>query len=138
MDISPVTSSYVLERNDWLDSQHGTDATETVTLDLAAFDASQYADGRIPSGTVLGVITASSLYGPYVAGASDGTETAAGILYGDVHVAAGKTTGNLGGALLWHGAIRRNKLPFQSGQTGGGFLDTAGEADLTHIRVRTN
>jgi len=138
MDISPVTTNYAVEDNSWLDSEHGTDMAVPITLDLAAFDAAHYAEGKIPSGTVLGLITASEAYGPYLAGATDGTETAVGFLLGDVRVAAGKTTGNLGGALHRHGAVKPNRLPFTSATTAGGFLDSAGETDLAaHFMFRT-
>src|SRR3546814_3681428 len=36
----------------------------------------------IPSGQVLGVVTASGQYAPYNPAATDGTETAAAVLYG--------------------------------------------------------
>lgn len=138
MDISPTTTNYGVEDNSWLDSEHGVKAAKPITLDLALFDATQYADGKIPSGCVLGVDTASGLYGPYDGADDGGRETAVGFLLGDVRVAAGKTTGNLGGTILRRGEVKPNRLPFQSGQTGGGFLDSGGQTDLAaHFLFRT-
>lgn len=138
MDISPVTTNYTVEDNSWLDSEHGVDSAEPITLNLALFDATQYAGGKIPSGTALGKVTSSGLYGPYDDSLSNGQNVLDGFLLGDVHVATGKTTGNLGGALLWHGAVKPNRLPFQSGQTGRGYSDANGQADVAgRIRFRT-
>ncbi|MGB0467763.1 MAG: head decoration protein [Pontibacterium sp.] len=50
---------------------NGHRSRETVTL----------TGGDFPAGQVLGVITANGKYTDYDAGAADGTETAAGILY---------------------------------------------------------
>lgn len=138
MDISPVTTTYTPEDNSWLDSEHGTKAAKPVTLSLAAFNAAQYSNGKIPSGCVLGIITASGLYGPYDDTAGDGRAVARGFLLGDVKVATGKTTGNLGGAMLRRGEVKTNRLPFQSGQTGRGYLDANGQTDLAgHFLFRT-
>lgn len=136
MDLTPQTTSYVLDDNSWLDSQHGVDAIQTITLDLTTFDASQHTNGFIPSGCALGKITATGLYGPYDDTAVDGRQTLDGHLYGGVKVNTGST--KAGGALLWHGAVKSNKLPFQSGQTGRGYVDAAGQTDVAgRIRYRT-
>ena len=138
MDISPRSTSYVVDDNSWLDSEHGTDAAEPVTLNLALFDASQFANGFIPSGCALGKVTSTGLYGPYDDTASDGRQVLVGHLLGGVKVAAGVTTGSLGGAMQTHGRIKENRLPFQSGQTGRGYVDANGKADVAgRIRYRT-
>jgi hypothetical protein len=67
-DISVSSASYQVDRRSWLLSPHGTDpgATPSITLDVSAFTAGvHYPNGYIPSGTPLGKITASGLYGPY-------------------------------------------------------------------------
>lgn len=67
-DISVIKTSYQSEDRSWLLSAHGTDpgTTPSITLDVSTFDrATHYPDGYIRSGTVLGKITASGLYGPY-------------------------------------------------------------------------
>jgi hypothetical protein len=66
MDISVRTTDYGVEDRSWLGSAHGTTATRTITLDTSAFTAAtHFPDGYVKSGTVLGRITASGLYGPY-------------------------------------------------------------------------
>lgn len=55
---------------DWLAMRKGFDTCRPVTLDLSLFAAGHYVNGFIPSGTLLGKVTASGLYGPY-GGVSD-------------------------------------------------------------------
>lgn len=67
-DISVATVNYQVEKRAWLLSPHGTDpgTTPSITLDVSAFTAGvHYPNGYIPSGTPLGKITATGLYGPY-------------------------------------------------------------------------
>lgn len=69
----PVTATYPRLSSEWLkhemDPQMGRKA---ITLVSGA--------GNLPTGTVLGKVTASGKYKKHVNGASDGTETAVGIL----------------------------------------------------------
>jgi hypothetical protein len=67
MDLSPQSTTVTtLENRDWLGSAHGTESTDTITLDLALFtEAVHYPNGEILSGTVLAKKTSSGLYGPY-------------------------------------------------------------------------
>lgn len=136
MDLTVRTKDYSLDDNSWLDSERGTNAGKPVTLDLTAFNAAQYANGFIPSGCVLGVITADDTYGPYDATATDGREVAAGFLYGGVPVNAGSTIA--GGTILREGEVKTNRLPFQTGQAGRGYLDAGAQTDLAgHFLFRT-
>ncbi|MFI2664873.1 hypothetical protein [Micromonospora carbonacea] len=67
-DISVATVNYQVDKRAWLLSPHGTDpgTTPSITLDISAFTpAVHYPNGYIPSGTPLGRITATGLYGPY-------------------------------------------------------------------------
>lgn len=126
MDLTVRTENYVLDNRDWLDSEHGTDATIPVTLDVAQFVAgTHYPNGFIKSGAAVGLITATNLYGPYSDAALDGRQTLVGHLYDQVKVAAGAT--KLGATLLRHGFIKRNHVPY-TGAAGG--IDTAGETDV--------
>lgn len=88
MTIQPITTSrsYTADRA-WLASLHGTDQTETITLDIAKFTKDthwvastdthqQYS--RVLSGVPVGKISASGLYGPYDPAAADGRQTLAG------------------------------------------------------------
>jgi len=120
----------------WLASAHGTLNNRSVTLDLSKFDftptTGDFLNGMIPSGVVLGKITASGLYGPYDDSLMTGVEVATGFLFSDVDVrahieAAGSTT--LTGVkalapMMITGIILVSKLPTNNG------LDTAGRVDL--------
>lgn len=108
----------------WLGSAHGTDATDSITLDPALFSAVTFPNKVIPSGVTLGKVTATGLYGPYSNAAADGREVMQGHLFTtqpmDVGVAGGRVTA----PLLVHGDVLRNKLPAGHG------LDAAGETDV--------
>ena len=124
MDISVTSTSTQVEDRSWLASDFGTDEPRNITLDVSAFTAgTHYPNGYIPSGTVVGKITASGLYGPYDNAASDGTEVAAGLLFSSVKVG----TADVGAAMMDMGLVISAKLPFQSGT---GSIDTAGKTDL--------
>lgn len=132
-DIGLQTTSFQVGNRTWHKSRHGIEYKINVTLDVSAFAADRYPNGFIPSGTVLGKITATGLYGPYDGAATDGTETAACLLYADARVvrANGTTATRVGSGGLVRGDVTASKLPFQSGK---GSIDTAGRADLPLIR----
>lgn len=134
-DISVVTTQYQSENRSWLLSEHGTEpgTTPGVTLDISKFDsATHYPNGYIPSGVVIGLITATGLYGPYDPDGSDGRETATGILFGSLPVRTGST--KVGGAQVVHGFVAESKLPFASAAVGTeGRLDAAAKVDLPLI-----
>lgn len=138
-NIAVTSTSYQVEKRSWLLSPHGTEpgTTPSVTLDVSAFNASShYPNGYLMSGIVLGKITATGLYAPYVDAAVDGTGTAAGILFSSVKVPnMADLTINVGAAMLVHGFVSETKLLsiVANGATGGGFIDTAGKADLSLI-----
>lgn len=113
------------EDQSWLGSAHGTTECDTITLDGSAFLAT-WADGIVPSGVVLGKITATGLYAPYDNGAADGTEVAAGILFQTVDL--GDDGIDSPAALYWHGEVIEAKLPTDHG------LDAGARTDLKHIR----
>lgn len=120
-DIAVETVAYSGENRSWLLSPHGTEpgTTPSVTLLLSAFTIT---NNVIPSGTVLGRITASGKYAPYNNGASDGTEVAAGILFNSVGTRAGQT--QAASAMLVHGFVDAAKLV---------GLDAAARTDLKLI-----
>lgn len=64
---SLVKSTTLVSGDDsWLGSAHGTDSTESITLDVSAFTSNtHYVNGVFLSGIPLGKITASGKYGPY-------------------------------------------------------------------------
>lgn len=64
MDLTVRSEIFALDRRDWLDSEHGTDATIPATLDLAEFAGNYSTNGFIPSGTPLSV-KPDGTYAPY-------------------------------------------------------------------------
>ena len=119
MDLEIRSNTYQPENRAWLRGPHGTEpgANKSIVLDLTAAGGfvagTHYPNGFIPSGTVLGKITATGKYGVYDSGASDGRQTAAGLLFDSESVRAGQTTAV--NALYVHGFVDPAKLPFQSG-----------------------
>jgi head decoration protein D len=119
----------------WLGTRKGTQDMRSITLDVSTFLPAHLADkGAIPSGTVLGKITATGLYGPYDNAASDGRQTAAGFLFTTTKVGTGTgadlaTAADVGVALFWTGIIKQSKLPAFAG-TVLGELDSAALVDL--------
>jgi hypothetical protein len=126
MDISVrTTGPFGVEDRSWLGSAHGTTATRTITLNVALFTAgTHYPKGYIASGTLLGRVTATGLYGPYSNAASDGREVAAGYLFNSTPVRAGGP--NVGAPLLEHGVVRTALLPANHGLDAGARVDLAG------------
>ena len=71
-DISLRTETFQTEDASWLGSAHGTDSTETITLDVSAFTAgTHYPNGYLISGIPLARITATGIFGPYGASPSE-------------------------------------------------------------------
>lgn len=125
MDISVRSETFGVEDRSWLGSAHGTEATRSITLDVSAFtEATHFPDGYIPSGTVVGEITATGLYGPYDDAALDGREVAAGFLFNSVKVSTGGA--DVGAPLLEHGMVVEAKLPANSGYDAAAGTDMAG------------
>lgn len=95
----------------WLASPHGTEpnAMPSITVDTALFPAGAKTNGYIASGTVLGKVTATGLYGPYDSTAADGRQTAAGILFQAIDTSHGDQ--QFGTAMLIHGFVFGAKLP---------------------------
>lgn len=108
------------------------------TLSVAAFTAAQhYPNGYLPSGTVIGLITASQLWGPYLDTATDGRQTAKCLLRFSVQIVrpnASAPPTKIGAAGLVHGRVDPARLPFTSATAAaGGYLDANGQADLPLI-----
>jgi hypothetical protein len=137
-DISVSTTAYQVEDRSWLLAEHGADPgmTESITLDVSAFTAAtHYPNGYLKSGIVLGKITATGKYAPYVDAAVDGTGTAAGFLFSSVRVPnLADLAVDVGGALIFHCHVRTSRLPIANAATGGGFIDANGRTDLKLVR----
>lgn len=120
----------------WIGSELGTRSNRSVTLDLSLFNfAATFTEGKLPSGIILGKVTASGLYGPYSDAAGDGRTTATGILFTDVDVMediANQRSTSLTGSVLVpmfiHGIVIEAKLPTNHG------LDANGKANLPFIQ----
>lgn len=123
MDLSLRTDTYQQEDQSWLGSAHGTDMGRSITLKTSAFTAgTHYPNGYFPSGLPLGRYTSggnTGLYGPYTAGASDGTQNLAGFLLCSLDAPTVNTT-NVAGALLEHGRVIVSKLPISVDATAQG------------------
>ena len=116
--------SWATEDHSWLGSSHGTEATASITLDISKFTpATHYPNGYIPSGVVLGKVTATGKYGPYDDTANDGRAVAAGFLFAVVKPGASTAT-PIAAALLQHGVVVEAKLPTDNG------IDAAAKTDL--------
>ncbi|OCB09234.1 K structural protein [Mycolicibacterium porcinum] len=129
-DITVHSSAYQVDNREWLVGTHGVDLTPGVTLDISKFTkATHYPNGFIKSGTVLGKVTATGLYGPYDDAATDGREVAAGILFSFVKAvdATGATNTKVGGAIFVHGGVKEAKLPANSG------INANAKTDLSKI-----
>ena len=126
--------AYQSEKRGWLWGEHGTEpgCNPSISLDFAAGSnvaATKYTNWYVPSGTVLGKITATGKYGAYDPAAADGRQKAAGLLFGSVKVPASTST-VVGAALFVHGFVNPKRLPFQ---TGVGSADAAAQTALNLI-----
>ena len=129
MDLGIRTETFSpSEDQTWLGSAHGTNECDSLTLDDDVFLAlAAFEDGIVPSGVVLGRVTASGLYVPYTDAATHGvgSDTARYHLFTTKAIRAG---GQTSGAGFWHGEVLVANLPADNG------LTAAGRADLPHIR----
>ena len=121
-NISPRTSAVPsIDDPSWLHSEVGVNANLTGTLDVAAFtEETHFPNGIIPSGTPVGKITATGLYGPYATGAIDGTETLLGFVYAPAYVEA--ATDTIAFALYHYGVVVEANLPIA--------VDAGGKTDV--------
>lgn len=128
-DITVTRTDYVSENRSWLQGPHGTEpgTTPSITLDLALFSDAKFAD-VIKSGCALAKVTATGLFGPYTAGASNGLETARALLFNTISRKPGQT--RVADAGYIHGFVNDDKLPYTSGV---GSLDADGKTDLKLI-----
>lgn len=131
-DISLQTTTYQVGSRAWLLAEP--DVKLNVTLDPSLFtQGTHFANGFLPSGTVVGIKTAGGLAGPYDSGAADGRQTAYGITYGDARFvyADGTIATKVGISVVVNQAIvSKAKLPFQSGT---GSADAAGITALKNV-----
>ncbi len=143
LDISVVSEGFVgNEDRRWLGARMGADVCRSITLDPSTFEDGHISDkGAIPSGTLLGMITATELYGPYDEDADDGRDVCAGLLFNTTSVGQ-KLVGiavdlsaaaPVGAPLFWTGIVKQSFLPEFDGTTAG-EVDAGARADLPTIR----
>jgi hypothetical protein len=102
----------------------GTISRDTVDVTVAAATT-------LAPGTVLGQLSGSGKYVPYDDAASDGSETAAGILYGEL-VNAGNAPADLEGVIIdFCAEVRAADLVW-----GDGVDDEAGLAHLAALGIK--
>lgn len=101
----------------------------SITLNLALFDfVTAFPNRYLPSGVGLAKVTATGLYGPYSAVATDGRQTVMGLLLVSEAVDVGAAvTGNHPAAMYWKGEVIQSFLP-----TGHG-IDAAAITALSRI-----
>jgi hypothetical protein len=109
----------------WLRSSHGVDSAVTGTYDLATgkgIAPLRDADtGVVPSGVLVGQITATGLYGVWDKDATDGRQVLAGVALADVNVINNRfvvlPSGKAPFAVLKHGILSRKFLPVEAQRT---------------------
>jgi hypothetical protein len=113
-----------------------------VTLDLSLFPTGTFASGgpntsevRVLSGTVIGIVTATGLAGPYDSTAGDGRQTAVGLLLNEVEGTNASPYRFVTGAVVRDGIVFRDRLPFAAG-VAVGALAPAAETTLRLIDFR--
>lgn len=125
MDLTLKSINFSQDRRDWLGSQHGTDVSRSITLDVSTFTAgTHYPDGYLKSGLPLGKITASGKYGLYDDTKVDGRQVCVGLLFTGVEIIdrRGRVSTTVGGSMFVHGFIKTALLPVT--------IDAAGLADV--------
>lgn len=116
----------------WIGARMGMNTMRSITLDISTFDAEHVANGYVPSGIALGIITATQKYGPYDDTALDGRQVCRGHLFEEVKiVTSAAADADPGAALFWTGVVKLSKLPQFTG-TGNlkGEIDAAAQTDL--------
>jgi hypothetical protein len=104
-------------------------ACKDIVLDRSAFDlVTDFPNGYLPSGLVLGKVTATGLYAPYDNTVLTGVELALGLLFTAVPYDR-DSTADLGAALFWDGEVIEDNLP-APWAVPNTAVETAAKADL--------
>jgi len=116
----------------WIGTRMGLRDMRSITLDISTFDAEHVVNGYLPSGIVLGIITATQKYGPYDDTALDGRAVNRGHLFEEVKIVTSAAADpDPGAALFWTGVVKLSKLPQFTG-TGNnkGEVDANAQTDV--------
>lgn len=139
-DISVFTQNVQAENLSWDLTPPKGRFIQQGTIAVAAFTQAQhFANGYIPSGTVLALGNASTYNGllvPYLDAGSNGAAVAVGILAASITVVQinGVLKAKVGVGYMVHGVVSASKLPFTSGTAAaGGYLDADAQTDLKLI-----
>ncbi len=109
--------------NEYKLSDHGIKVA--VTVDSSARDDGNTTDTTLRKGLVIGRVTATGKYKEYDAGASDGTETAAGILDDETNLLdESGAASDSHATMLIHGFVDEDRLI---------GIDAGGKSDLSAI-----
>lgn len=122
---------------DWLAERKGFDTCRPGTVEIGLFVPEHYPNGFIPSGTVVGKVTATGRLGPYSPALANGLDVAFGHMLQPVrvHDSNGNSFSRAAVAILWEGVVLLSKLPNFTGAANTlGELDANGQADLKFIR----
>lgn len=112
MDLTIKRESFGQDDQSWLGSAHGTDAPQTITLDVSTFTAgTHYPSGWLKSGLPLQKLP-SGKYGLWLT-----TKDLAGFLFTPTKAPAVNTT-PVGASLLEHCRVKAAKLPVAVDATG--------------------
>lgn len=133
-------ASFLNDDRSWIRRREGYDDMQSITLDLTTFTlATHYPNGFLPSGLALGKISATGLYGIYLAGALDGRQDGRGYLGGAVDMTAVPATNKSVSSLFWRGTVKESRLPANHGTDAAFKVDvgpTSALVDGLHGMIR--
>jgi len=139
INLQVTTDSWGVGDLKWMLTRKGFDTGRPCTIDFSLFNALHYVNGFIPSGTALGIVTATGRVGPYSTLLSNGLDVAVGLLLHDVRAkdASGNvfTSGFALDTYIWEGVVSLSRLPTFTGAAAAlGVLDAPGQADLKFMK----
>lgn len=134
-DISVETRSFGPDDRAWLLGEAVGHQAPTLStkyagnIDFSLFTANtHYPNGYLPSGLLLGKVTSTGRLGPYSNAASDGRETAVGLLYNATRVPASTSTRVAATVVDAFARVSESRLPANHG------LDSAAKAELPLVK----
>lgn len=125
MDITVKKAAFQSEDRSWVAQDSVKEKGRlNATLDVSTFtEATHFPNGYIPSGVLLGRITATGKFGPYDAAATDGREVADSFLWNATPASVGGPD-QVVARWVGPGVVNETRLPASSG------IDAAAKTDL--------
>jgi hypothetical protein len=116
MDLGIISTVTGGSDQTWLASRHGLDNGQSRTIDVSKLTSGTHYDATtkvVPSGLALGVVTASGLYAPFNASATDGTQVLDSFLIAAQPLlrADGSLPATIIAGVTVHAIVHQNKLP---------------------------